>query len=656
MGQEEREEKAFEVAAPNQLDTNTCKDIVRKICEDVEPRTCGQGTAEWFVDRQLSMTSFQAAFNIKRAAVRVGPTDPIRGAFERVLTYSRMKQLLPDDDPPAPATQQPLPNDLPDPPAHPLPDDNPALAAQPPAPVAQPLPANDPDPASTQPSAPLAQPHLNNNPALAAQPPAPAAQPPATNENENNVTVQDPLAQTRNNEGTDEEQSLDCIDGDDNAVAADWVRRITQWSDDSPWKQRFCERKLGRDARNESLPVTNSVIKAMLELLGITVVQGVAGNKTKIQKWVQATQGMRPFLFAKKAELVGHPNFGLTRCKTTDGVEVIRAALATVNTRILSGDQPEERDGENNDARNQQEPANYVANNQNRPDNDLYPMMLTILQRSFLKKEAARDKNDARLVGQRNESVLIKKLMSHSTSWSLPIAAEAIVTTGLIRQKGRKFFKASPDAILAYKQDAAADHEIGVLPVELKTLVSQEKIQKFESQCMRNVGLNAFDRTETYFQSVNADVLYKWLPDNDWLLQAIHQAAVMKKKESVFVVGTERKIKLGLHVKFPDDLIVAYEKIVDWIYSSCLCEFYNPEGLSAETLDKVDACLRSKKMARAKMDMHSFETNYSIWFCLNVESPEGIKFPLPKVSRIIPYVNSNWLGLRVGGSSCHISP
>ena len=121
-------------------------------------------------------------------------------------------------------------------------------------------------------------------------------------------------------------------------------------------------------------------------------------------------------------------------------------------------------------------------------------------------------------------------------------------------------------------------------------------------------------------------------PDKDWLFQTIHQASVLKTKQSLFVIGSKRKLKLVIHSTFPSELIKAYEEIVDSIYDTSLKQFYDPSGLSEETLSKVERCLESKAMSRAKMDLHSFNINYSIWRALNVEVQGGIKFPLPKIA------------------------
>ena len=110
-------------------------------------------------------------------------------------------------------------------------------------------------------------------------------------------------------------------------------------------------------------------------------------------------------------------------------------------------------------------------------ETSLDAVVVSILKTSFLKKEAAQDKHDARLEGQMNEPELFKKLWhlsKQSEHWDLPIDLKAICHPGLMRQKGRNFLKTSADACIMYKESESNignDDSHKHTPLEIKTVV-----------------------------------------------------------------------------------------------------------------------------------------------------------------------------------------
>ena len=60
----------------------------------MEPRTCGQGTTDWFLDRQLSMTSSTASNLVIAVASIISKEDDISEAFKTVLDYAGYTEVL----------------------------------------------------------------------------------------------------------------------------------------------------------------------------------------------------------------------------------------------------------------------------------------------------------------------------------------------------------------------------------------------------------------------------------------------------------------------------------------------------------------------------------------------------------------------------------
>jgi hypothetical protein len=84
--------------------------MVAIVCEHVDPRTSGQITADWFIERMLALTASQIAAQLRAAAPKILLSHPLRGAFEPVLKYAGLLRLLPTKDhvepAPTPAQQQ----------------------------------------------------------------------------------------------------------------------------------------------------------------------------------------------------------------------------------------------------------------------------------------------------------------------------------------------------------------------------------------------------------------------------------------------------------------------------------------------------------------------------------------------------------------------
>lgn len=532
--QAERNQKAFELIDPKPLPTELSNAFVAQLCQDVEPRTCGQNTADWFLERMFALTSSQIAAIIRLIAPGIGPSHEMRAQFETVLEYSDMVKLLPMEDP-----------------------------------LEEDLLNGDDDEDMTD---------------------IPAGHDPA-----------------------------DLLWDEDNAtnleVAKLLVDRIKKWPDGCPNIDRWGQ-----------LMISIDIVKEMLQLIGIKPVKSDQPNKTKLYNWVKADQSERPFINLNKGELTKHPLFKRANVAAGAKVDAIRLALKEAHRKSLLGELEAAVEEDS--------------------------VLVCILKKSFLKKEAAQDKHDARLIGQMNEPELLQKLWRHSqrpADWKLPLSLQALFHPGLVRQKDRPFLKSSADACAIYHgtgdvdSDDEEDQQRHFMPVEVKTLVEMTRIAKFKESLLSNIGFNTYQEKKAYFRTVSAAEAKLWVPNKDWLFQALHQAATFKSNRSMLVVGSERQLLLGMLLDYPDALIQDFLSVVDWIYETSLHVFYDPTGLNnEETKAKIKDALESKSLKRAAVDMASFETTYSIWHRLNVTVQADVHFPLPKCSRIIPYPNSNW--------------
>ena len=69
-------------------------DCVEMILEKMELRTCQQGTVDWFLDQQLSMTSSTASSLALSVAAITTEDDSIHASFKIVLDYAGCVDIL----------------------------------------------------------------------------------------------------------------------------------------------------------------------------------------------------------------------------------------------------------------------------------------------------------------------------------------------------------------------------------------------------------------------------------------------------------------------------------------------------------------------------------------------------------------------------------
>ena len=64
VAQEQHNQKAFALVQPKQF--NGFEESVASICQSVTPQTCGQSSADWFIERMFALTSSQIAGIVRR--------------------------------------------------------------------------------------------------------------------------------------------------------------------------------------------------------------------------------------------------------------------------------------------------------------------------------------------------------------------------------------------------------------------------------------------------------------------------------------------------------------------------------------------------------------------------------------------------------------
>ena len=128
------------------------------------------------------------------------------------------------------------------------------------------------------------------------------------------------------------------------------------------------------------------------------------------------------------------------------------------------------------------------------------------------------------------------------------------------------------------------------------------------------------------------------------LFQLLHHAFCYGVQETLLIVGTNKAILYAVRVKFSIQLLDAFEKIIEAFYEKWFHIFYEP-NFKKFPFEKIEEALNKRNENKKKknvVDVHSFRTNYILWRALNVDVPTSIRFPLPPIAMIIPFINSFW--------------
>ena len=128
------------------------------------------------------------------------------------------------------------------------------------------------------------------------------------------------------------------------------------------------------------------------------------------------------------------------------------------------------------------------------------------------------------------------------------------------------------------------------------------------------------------------------------MMQLLHHVFVYGSDQALMLIGKHNKFVVGILVSFPSELIDAYASMMHMFYEKWFKIFF-VDDLSSFPQDKISEALEIRNAQKKKkdvVDLHSFMTNYKLWRCLNVTVTTGIRFPLPPMTMIIPYLNAFW--------------
>ena len=396
---------------------------------NVEPRTCGQGSREWFLDRMFSGTSstLHKVLEICIPFLFEGDQADDAGLMqdvEMLLTFASHKALLKKikDGLAAPSAATAAAPAM-------------AIAPSPPATAAAPSPPSPPSPPATPAHASIAPTAANNLP-----------------------TTMDATPVVDNSTNEDIAASIH----DDKTIAEEWIKKLSDPEVDNDGQFR---RELPRMATNSISWIISLVYKSPFENIPY------AAASRKIFKWLGTSdlgdRRRRPFLMLNKDQLIEEGrkrNLPVSTCRRKKKEDLISFFLdhpaASNDTGRQANDISHQANNTNRQVNNTSRRANnssrQAVNGTTQPDNgDLDPLVL-FLDQSFLRPQQKKTERTAASIGHKNEPIFLQQFWQHCESERASgrnnefskMKIDGIYRPGLVRNKSQPFVKGSADGII----------------------------------------------------------------------------------------------------------------------------------------------------------------------------------------------------------------
>mmetsp|Transcript_27030 Transcript_27030/g.61641 ORF Transcript_27030/g.61641 Transcript_27030/m.61641 type:complete len:285 (+) Transcript_27030:132-986(+) len=109
------------------------------------------------------------------------------------------------------------------------------------------------------------------------------------------------------------------------------------------------------------------------------------------------------------------------------------------------------------------------------------------------------------------------------------------------------------------------------------------------------------------------------IPDANELIQIMHHAVTWEVDSCFFVVGGYSRVLAIYEVRFPEELLDAYEDISSDLFDNDLKSLYLPSNEMPRLSDEWKQAIDSDSVKRLKLDEDSFLQRLAIWRVLNVD-------------------------------------
>ena len=135
------------------------------------------------------------------------------------------------------------------------------------------------------------------------------------------------------------------------------------------------------------------------------------------------------------------------------------------------------------------------------------------------------------------------------------------------------------------------------------------------------------------------------------LFQVLQHAYTCGTDRCYYAVSSHVALLYLIQINFRNSLLHAYQSITDWLCDQVYAQFYVPEPEVPVMSPDLVTALKDDRFSQLKMSNHAFQCHLGLWRAININTPEGIYFPLPPLARIIPWLVAVWNTIKGGGDT-----
>ena len=231
---------------------------------------------------------------------------------------------------------------------------------------------------------------------------------------------------------------------------------------------------------------------------------------------------------------------------------------------------------------------------------------------------------------------------------------QSLYQPGLVQKRGQLYIRCSSDGVILVKDC----HGKRADPIEVKARVSANTFHRTVNQFNENHGLADMPglgreacEVKCYQLKDDDEHLRGIVPESHDLFQVLHHAYTYRIDRCYYAVNSHVALLYLILINFRNSLLHAYQSITDRLYDQVYAQFYVPGPEVPAMSPDLVTTLNDDRLSHLKMSNHAFQCYLDLWRAINVNTPEGIYFPLPRLARTIPWLVAAWNTIKGDGNT-----
>ena len=247
--------------------------------------------------------------------------------------------------------------------------------------------------------------------------------------------------------------------------------------------------------------------------------------------------------------------------------------------------------------------------------------------------------------GHEMEGEYCKELMRHASQGSFQFGElREISSLGVVHKNSKRHVKTSVDRLIGVldHSDNGGSQTRRLLPLECKARVKMNTVQKEEDRIHDLQRKGLMSENSIYFEmDSSSQHSFLGIMKPEERLQALHHAYVLGQPICLHAIGNTKNLMSVCKMEFAEDLLEAYDEVMDLLFESGLNIFYrgsNDDGITADEEEMLRIKTSVEKNAMYYVDFKRFEFNYRLWRAATASN----NLPLPPLKSILPQALAWW--------------